>query len=54
MKQTLTSMLPNLVNEYNEIMNEFVNGDYGVLDDNPSMHYAMFGPICVMVARPQV
>lgn len=42
MKQTLTSMLPNLVNEYNEIMNEFVNGDYGVLDDNPSMHYAMF------------
>jgi hypothetical protein len=42
MKQTLTSMLPNLVNEYNEIMNEFVNGDYGVLDANPSMHYAMF------------
>ena len=42
MKQTLTSMLPNLVNEYNEIMNEFVNGDYGVLDTNPSMHYAMF------------
>jgi len=42
MKQTLTSMLPNLVNEYNEIMNEFVNGDYGVLDANPSMYYAMF------------
>ena len=42
MKQTLTSMLPDLVNEYNEIMNEFVNGDYGVLDTNPSMHYAMF------------
>ena len=42
MKQNLTSMLPNLVNEYNEIMNEFVNGDYGVLDANPSMHYAMF------------
>lgn len=42
MKQTLTSMLPNLVNEYNEIMNEFVNGDYGVLDANPSMHYSMF------------
>lgn len=42
MKQTLTSMFPNLVNEYNEIMNEFVNGDYGVLDANPSMHYAMF------------
>lgn len=41
MKQTLTSMLPDLVNEYNEIMNEFVNGDYGVLDTNPSMHYAM-------------
>ena len=42
MKQTLTSMLPDLVNEYNEIMNEFVNGDYGVLDANPSMYYAMF------------
>ncbi len=42
MKQTLTSMLPNMVNEYNEIMNEFVNGDYGVLDANPSMYYAMF------------
>lgn len=42
LKQTLDSMLPNLVNEYNEIMNEFVNGDYGVLDTNSSMHYAMF------------
>ncbi|WKB71211.1 hypothetical protein [Ligilactobacillus ruminis] len=42
MKQTLISMLPNLVNEYNEIMNEFVNGDYGVIDANPSMYYAMF------------
>lgn len=42
MKQTLTSMLPNLTDEYDEIMNEFISGDYGVLDDNPSMHYAMF------------
>ena len=42
MKQTLTSMLPNLVNEYNEIINEFVDGDYGVLDTNASMHYSMF------------
>lgn len=42
MKQTLTSMLPSLVNEYNEIMNEFVDGDYGVLDTNASMHYSMF------------
>ena len=42
MKQTLTSMLPNLTDEYDEIMNEFINGDYGVLDANPSMHYAMF------------
>lgn len=42
MKQTLTSMLPNLTDEYDEIMNEFISGDYGVLDANPSMHYAMF------------
>lgn len=42
MKQTLTSMLPNLVDEYDELMNEFITGDYGVLDANPSMHYAMF------------
>lgn len=42
MKQTLTSMLPNLIDEYDEIMNEFISGDYGVLDANPSMHYAMF------------
>ena len=42
LKQTLASMLPNLVNEYDEIMNKFISGDYGVLDANPSMHYAMF------------
>ena len=42
MKQTLTSMLPNLTDEYDELMNEFISGDYGVLDANPSMHYAMF------------
>lgn len=42
MKQTLTSMLPNLTDEYDEIMHEFISGDYGVLDANPSMHYAMF------------
>lgn len=41
-KQTLTSMLPNLVDEYDELMNEFITGDYGVLDANSSMHYAMF------------
>ena len=42
MKQTLTSMLPNLIDEYDELMNEFITGDYGVLDANSSMHYAMF------------
>ena len=42
MKQTLTSVLPNLTDEYDELMNEFISGDYGVLDANPSMHYAMF------------
>ena len=42
LKQTLTSMLPNLIDEYDEIINEFINGDYGILDVNPSMYYAMF------------
>ena len=42
MKQNLISMLPNLTDEYDEIMNEFISGDYGVLDTKPSMHYAMF------------
>lgn len=42
MRQSLVSMFPNLVDEYDEIMNEFINGKYGVLDTNESMHYAMF------------
>lgn len=40
----LTSMLPNLTDEYDEIMNEFISGDYGVLDTNEIMYYAMFWP----------
>lgn len=42
MRQSLVSMLPYLVDEYDEIMSEFINSSYGVLDANPSMHYAMF------------
>lgn len=42
MRQSLVSMLPNLVNEYDEIMSEFINSSYGVLDTNASMHYAIF------------
>lgn len=42
MRQSLVSMFPDLVDEYDEIMSEFISGDYGVLDANPSMHYAMF------------
>lgn len=42
LRQTLVSMLPDLVNEYDEIMSEFINSSYGVLDTNASMHYAMF------------
>lgn len=42
MRQSLVSMLPYLVDEYDEIMSEFINSGYGVLDTNPSMHYAMF------------
>lgn len=38
----MTSMLPNLTDEYDEIMNEFISGDYGVLDTNEIMYYAMF------------
>lgn len=42
LRQTLVSMLPDLVNEYDEIMSEFINSSYGVLDTNASMHYSMF------------
>lgn len=42
MRQSLVSMFPDLVDEYDEIMSEFINGKYGVLDTNESMHYAMF------------
>lgn len=42
MRQSLVSMFPDLVDEYDDIMNEFINGKYGVLDTNESMHYAMF------------
>ena len=42
MRQSLVSMLLYLVDEYDEIMSEFINSGYGVLDTNPSMHYAMF------------
>lgn len=42
LRQTLVSMLPDLVNEYDEIMSEFINSSYGVLDTNASMHYAIF------------
>lgn len=42
MRQSLVSMLPYLVDEYDEIMSEFINSSYGVLDTNASMHYSMF------------
>ena len=42
MRQSLVSMFPDLVDEYDEIMSEFINSSYGVLDTNASMHYAIF------------
>ena len=42
MRQSLVSMLPYLVDEYDEIMSEFINSSYGVLDTNASMYYSMF------------
>ncbi len=42
MRQSLVSMLPYLVDEYDEIMSEFINSSYGVLDTNAIMHYSMF------------
>ncbi|KLA46620.1 hypothetical protein [Ligilactobacillus ruminis] len=42
MRQSLVSMLPYLVDEYDEIMSEFINSSYGVLDTNASMHYSVF------------
>lgn len=42
MRQSLISMLPGLLKEYDELMKEFSNSDYGVIDNNPSMYYAIF------------
>lgn len=42
MRQTLISMLPGLLKEYDELMKEFANSDYGVIDNNSSMYYAIF------------
>lgn len=42
MRQTLISMLPNLLKEYDELMEEFCNEDYGIIDTNASMYYSIF------------
>ncbi|WP_270413104.1 hypothetical protein [Ligilactobacillus ruminis] len=42
LKQTLISMIPNLVHEYDEMVNEFMEGKYGVVDDNASMYYSIY------------
>ena len=42
MRQSLISMLPGLLKEYDELMKEFSNSDYGVIDNNSSMYYAIF------------
>ena len=42
LRQTLQSMLPHLLDEYDEIMRAFMDDDYGVLDTNASMNYAIF------------
>lgn len=41
-RQTIVSMLPDLLGEYDELVDEFTHGDYGVFDNNASMYYAMF------------
>ena len=42
LRQTFVSMLPNLVSEYDKLLKDFVDDDYGVLDENDSMYYAIF------------
>lgn len=42
MRQTIVSMIPDLLDEYDSIVEEFRNNEYGVLDSNASMYYAMF------------
>ena len=41
-RQTLVSMLPSLVDEYDEIVDGFTSCEYGILDTNANMYYAMF------------
>ena len=42
LKQTLVSMIPGLVHEYDEMVEIFSKGDYGVMDNNASMYYSMY------------
>lgn len=42
LRQTFVSMLPNLVSEYDKLLKDFVDDDYGVLDESDSMYYAIF------------
>lgn len=42
LRQTLQSMLPHLLDEYDEIMRAFMDDDYGVLDINASMNHSIF------------
>lgn len=42
LKQTLVSMIPGLVHGYDEMVEIFSKGDYGVIDNNASMYYSMY------------
>lgn len=42
LRQTLVSMLPELVSEYDDMVNDFLSGNYGILDNNTSMYYSIY------------
>lgn len=48
LRQTLQSMLPHLLDEYDEIMRAFMDDDYGVLDINASMNHSIFLVGCIL------
>lgn len=42
LKQTLISMIPGLVHEYDKMVEIFSKGNYGVIDNNASMYYSIY------------
>lgn len=41
LKATIDSMIPQLADEYNEVVSGFISGDWGIFDDTPDLYRAI-------------